>query len=225
MLPKKNLRGEGMETEVMKIFDDNRMYLGVATRQKVHAAGYWHETFHCWFVSLEEGKVNLYFQIRSASKKDYPNLLDITAAGHILAHEKIADGVREIKEEIGIDIAYDQLIPLGIIDYKVVHKDLIDNELANVFLHQFSDNFDKFNVQIDEVSGIVKADFNEFCDFWSGGREYIRIKGFEMKDGERKSIDKKVDKSAFVQHGDSYYNDVLALIQESTRTNFFRKSV
>jgi hypothetical protein len=62
-----------METEQLKIFDENRNPIGVASREDVHRLGYWHETFHCWFV-------------------------DITAAGHLMADESVEDGVREIKE-------------------------------------------------------------------------------------------------------------------------------
>ncbi|MFE4810094.1 hypothetical protein ACFQ9Y_02835 [Peribacillus simplex] len=44
----------------------------------------------------------LYLQHRYAMKKDYPNLL---------AHETVYDGFREIKEEIGIDVSFDELVP------------------------------------------------------------------------------------------------------------------
>lgn len=90
-----------MELELLKIFGDDRNQIGVASRKDVHRLGYWHEAFHCWFVSNEKGIDYIYLQLRSNSKKDYPNLLDITAAGHLLANETVRDGVREIKEEIG----------------------------------------------------------------------------------------------------------------------------
>lgn len=73
-----------MEKEKLKIFDEQRNHIGVATREEVHRVGHWHEAFHCWFISKEEGIDYIYLQIRSEEKKDYPNLLDITAAGHFI---------------------------------------------------------------------------------------------------------------------------------------------
>ncbi|WP_332310344.1 hypothetical protein [Metabacillus litoralis] len=119
-----------MENELLKIFDDDRNQIGIASREDVHKFGYWHEAFHCWFISKVRDTYYLYLQLRSATKKDYPNLLDITAAGHLLANETVQDGVREIKEEVGIYISFHELIPLGIIDYCVIKEDFIDKELA-----------------------------------------------------------------------------------------------
>ena len=68
-------------------------------REEIHRLGYWHETFHCWFVKKVHNEWMIYFQLRSKEKADYPLLLDITAAGHLLAGETINDGIREIDEE------------------------------------------------------------------------------------------------------------------------------
>ncbi|MFS0765523.1 NUDIX hydrolase [Peribacillus phoenicis] len=94
----------------------------------------------------------LYLQHRCAIKKDYPNLLDITAAGHLLAYETVYDGVREIKEEIDIDAAFDELVPLVIIQYYQTKEDFIDKELPNVFLYETAHSFDDFTLQPEEVS-------------------------------------------------------------------------
>lgn len=42
-----------MENEIINIVDQERKPIGVATRKEIHKYGYWHETFHCWFVSVE----------------------------------------------------------------------------------------------------------------------------------------------------------------------------
>ena len=187
-----------MENEQLKIFDEYRNQIGVATRKDVHRLGYWHEAFHCWFISEEQGTVYLYLQLRSNTKKDYANLLDITAAGHLLANERVQDGVREVKEEIGIDISFQELIPLGIINYCVIREDFIDKEIANIFLYKSKKSLDDFTLQEEEVAGIVKAEFNHFAELWFGERETIRIKGFEIKqDGTKTLIDENVGRNSY----------------------------
>lgn len=200
---------EWMETEQLKIFDEKRNEIGIASREDVHRLGYWHETFHCWFISKEEEKNYLYLQLRSKTKKDYPNLLDITAAGHLLADETVEDGVREIKEEVGIDLTFQDLIPLGIIDYCVIQGDFIDKEFAHTFLYKSEKNFDDFILQ-DEVAGIVKVDFNEFVELWIGERQFITITGFEVsREGNKIYFEELVGKEKFVPHQNKFYTTVL----------------
>ncbi|WP_107840072.1 NUDIX hydrolase [Metasolibacillus meyeri] len=102
-----------MDSELLKVFDRNGAHIGTATRAEVHSKGLWHETFHCWFVSKEKNNYFLHFQLRSAEKRDYPNLLDISAAGHINAAESVVDGIREVYEELGVDVAIEDLIYIG----------------------------------------------------------------------------------------------------------------
>lgn len=142
-----------MENEFFKIFDEERNIIGVASRKDVHELGYWHETFHCWFVTNIEGKDYIYLQLRSDTKQDYPNLLDITVAGHLMADETAREGVREIKEEVGIDIPFHDLVPLGLIKYCVINENLIDKELAHLFLYKSAHNLNDFTIQPEEVSG------------------------------------------------------------------------
>jgi isopentenyldiphosphate isomerase len=206
------------EQEKLKIFDDNRNQIGVASRSDVHRIGYWHEAFHCWFIINEQGIDNVILQIRSKNKKDYPNLLDITAAGHLLVNETVEDGVREIKEEIGIDVAFKDLMQLGVIDYCVVKENFIDKELANVFLYLSKNSFDDFTLQIEEVSGIVKAKFTDFAQLWFGEKDEIEISGFEInEDGKKLIIKENVTKDKFVPHQVSFYKEVIQKIQEQIR--------
>ncbi|WP_100404284.1 NUDIX hydrolase [Bacillus solitudinis] len=203
------------EQEKLKIFDDNKNLIGVASRGDVHRIGYWHEAFHCWFISNEQGIDYIYLQLRSKNKKDYPNLLDITAAGHLLADETVEDGVREIKEEIGIDVAFKELISLGVIDYCVVQEGFIDKELANVFLYRSKNIFGDFTLQVEEVSGIVKAKFIDFSQLWFGEKDEIQISGFEINDDGKKQIMKEnVSRDKFVPHQVLFYKELIQKIQE-----------
>ena len=208
-----------MESELLKIFDEHRNPVGVATREEVHKMGHWHETFHCWFISRENGVDYIHFQIRSHTKKDYPNLLDITAAGHILAHETVYDGIREVKEEVGIDVSFDELVSLGIINYCVTIEDFIDKELAHVFLYENKKTMDEYKLQIEEVSGVVKAELNSFSKLWFSEVEKIIVEGFEVNEaGERVLIHKTVDKSNFVPHEHSYYESIITSMRENMKS-------
>lgn len=77
--------------EKLKVYDEQYNYVREESRDVIHAKGLWHETFHCWLVDGDE----VLIQKRSAAKKDFPGLFDITAAGHLLSDEKVMDGLRE----------------------------------------------------------------------------------------------------------------------------------
>ncbi|TDL80561.1 NUDIX hydrolase [Peribacillus frigoritolerans] len=207
-----------MEQEVLRIFDENQNPIGTASRAEVHKIGHWHETFHCWFAGIENDRVYLYFQLRSKEKKDYPNLFDITAAGHILAHETIEDGTREVEEEIGIHVSFSELVLLDVMKYCVSQTDLNDNEIAHVYFYPFNLSFEAFTLQKEEVSGMVRADLHSFRELISSRRSSLLVEGFEVdQDDTRRTIQTEVDKTGFVPHEDAYYERVLDLIEEKMK--------
>jgi isopentenyldiphosphate isomerase len=53
-------------------------------------------------------------QRRAYDKDGFPGMLDATAAGHLTAGETIADGVREVEEELGVSWRFDELTELGV---------------------------------------------------------------------------------------------------------------
>ncbi|MBT2687657.1 NUDIX domain-containing protein [Bacillus sp. ISL-47] len=203
-----------METELLNIFDEGRKQIGVASREEVHKKGYWHETFHCWFISKEQNQDCIYFQNRSKIKKDYPGLLDITAAGHLLSHESVMDGIREVEEELGISVAFDELIPFGVIDYCAEKENFIDKELAHVFVYRSHHRLDEFVPQLEEVSGVVRIAMDDFYELWFNGKDSIASEGFEISNGKRVQVRRQVTKKDFVPHEDYYYRRVLHSIRE-----------
>lgn len=206
-----------MEAELLKIFNEQHQEIGTATREEVHRKGYWHETFHCWLTSQENGVDYIYFQIRSPQKKDYPNMIDITAAGHLLATETVQDGLRELEEEIGIAVTFDELLSLGLLKYCVTKENFIDNELAHAFLYRTEHSLEQFKLQEEEVSGIARATFESFCQLWSGAgsQEDITLEGFEIDDaGNKVFFEQKVSKARFVPHEQVYYEQIIDQIQQ-----------
>jgi isopentenyldiphosphate isomerase len=199
-----------MESEMLKIFNRQGTCLGTAPRSEVHKAGHWHETFHCWFIERTGKDILLYFQVRSAVKKDYPDLLDITAAGHILANESVMDGLREVKEELGIDLAMEDLHSLGMIKDSLTSPSFVDRELCHVFLYDQHQPFHNFMLQKEEVSGIMVAKLAEFEELWFGEVQEIKVEGFLVSgNNEKKSESMLVTKANFVPHEDAYIESVI----------------
>jgi len=89
---------------------DGERVLGVKDREAVHRDGDWHQAFHLWVVR-DDGVL---FQRRARWKESWPGYLDATAAGHLVAGESPADGVREAEEELGVPFALDDLVALGV---------------------------------------------------------------------------------------------------------------
>ncbi len=194
---------------MLKVFNEKYQEQGVKSRDEVHKQGLWHETFHCWLVSRERDTNYIYLQLRSETKKDFPNLLDITAAGHLLEDETVNEGVREVEEELGISVDFNDLISLGVIKDCLITDDIQDYELTNVFLLIWNGDIKDFNVQEDEVSGIVKADLKDFIGLWSGVTESISVEGLDYLN---KPIYTEVGLQDFVPHETSYMRNVLSKI-------------
>ncbi|QHE54133.1 NUDIX domain-containing protein [Pontibacillus sp. HMF3514] len=195
-----------MEIEMLKVFNEEYQSQGIASRDEVHKKGLWHETFHCWLVSKNKDTYFIYLQLRSKTKKDFPNLLDITAAGHLLENETVREGVREVEEELGINVAFKDLISLGVMKDCLVTDEIIDHELTNVFLLMWNGEIKDFRLQEDEVSGIVKVDLDQFIDLWSGKTDHIVVEGIDYKNN---FIHSKVSLENFVPHETSYIKNVL----------------
>lgn len=206
-----------MESDLLRIFNEDYEPIGVASRAEVHEKGYWHQTFHYWLMACEEGFDYIFLQLRSPKKKDYPNLLDITAAGHLLADETVEDGIREVEEEIGMVVHLEELTSLGVLKYSVHVGSLIDNEMAHVFLHKKNITFDSFLLQEEEVAGMYRMKFSDFIALWLGKREQIPTQGFEVVNGEKHYYEKRVRKEHFVPHDQSFYEALILKINGGLR--------
>lgn len=205
-----------MDTELLTIFNEDRVQVGVATRSDVHKYGYWHEAFHCWFIQRDEGNDYVYFQLRSENKQDYPCFLDITAAGHLLSNETVEDGIREVKEEIGIDVTMSELIPLGVMNYVVSNNKIIDKEFAHVYVHDYKGTLEEFSVQKEEVSGMFIARFDDFFELWTGRKSEIDLHGFVMDDGGNKiQVNKVAGRAQFVPHPETFYELLVNQIKDA----------
>lgn len=196
-----------MEQEYLSIFDEKHQKVGKNTRSFIHQHGLWHETFHCWFVYIENGVPYLYFQQRSEVKKDFPGLFDITAAGHILANETVKDGIREVKEELGINISMEELQSIGIIKDSILQEGFMDNEFAHTFIYITENNHLPFHLQEEEVSGIFSSPLSEVARLYDKKVELISLQCIHSKNDDLLVINATL--KDFVPHDIGYINKVL----------------
>ena len=110
------------------------------TKKEVHDFGLWHKTAHIWSIN---SKGEILLQHRAKDKKNFPNMWDISVAGHISSGESSEQGaLREIKEEIGIDLFVSDLKYIGTVVQKLVLNNgtYIDNELNNIYIFRLEDD-------------------------------------------------------------------------------------
>ncbi|WP_434401100.1 NUDIX domain-containing protein [Planococcus sp. 11815] len=187
---------------------------GVATRDEVHRQGLWHETFHCWVVSRELGRIRIHLQLRSRDKADFPGLFDITAAGHIAAHETMKDGVREIEEELGLAPAFEQLTPLGVVNDEISLPGFTDRERAYIHLYEGTQmDLADYRLQPEEVAGMAAVDFQAFFELCMKQTETIDAFGFTETQEGRQPFQQKLSLSDFVPHQPDYWKQVAIRIR------------
>ncbi|WP_163528280.1 NUDIX hydrolase [Halobacillus ihumii] len=194
--------------ERLKIYSKWLTPIGEKDRDEVHRDGDWHESFHCWFYQHEENRSMIYFQKRSDSKKDYPSLYDITAAGHITAGEsRVGGGLREIEEELGLKVTQNQLNYTGFYKEELLFKTIKDREICHIYLCPYEDHM-KLKIN-EEVTDVVQADLEDFLSMLSKKRPDLIARS--MLTGE----DLPLFRSNFCPHHFNYYQHVVQAILQT----------
>jgi isopentenyldiphosphate isomerase len=146
-----------MNSEELEIFDDNYKSIGKMASTEVHLTGQWHHVFHCWL--LDSGTGAIIYQRRSRKKKLYPNMLDVSVAGHCRFEETIAEAiVRESAEELGIKIIVDELLFIGIRRDAYTRDNFVNREYQHVFIGWMRDSIDSLLLDCNEVEEVVSIE-------------------------------------------------------------------
>jgi isopentenyldiphosphate isomerase len=202
------------ETEYLDIFDDNMKKVGTATREEVHSKGHWHQTFHCWVIRRENGRAYVLFQRRGPDKKVYPNTLDITAAGHLLAGEAPEDGIRELAEELGIPTKFETLVPLGIRTDVAIIGPVTNREFCHTYFLENDAPLDSYRLQPDEVSGLVQMEIGDGLKLFGGALRSVPVSGYQVdREGARRSIEFSVSVKDIIPRLDRYYLKIFIMAE------------
>lgn len=138
----------------------------------------------------------------------------------MLSDESFEDGVREVKEEIGIEVLISELIPLGVMKYEAAHGRFIDKEFAHVFVHTYTGSLDDFSLQADEVAGIFRMRLRDFIELWTENADRFHASGFIVdRDGHRNEVTKAVARTDFVPHPKTFYQSLVDSIRRLLENN------
>lgn len=158
--------------ELLDIYDENLRHLGIKDRDAVHRDGDWHRVFHCWVIYRDaSGRDFMVLQKRGPDKDIFPNMLDVSVGGHYEAGESIAEGIREIQEELGLEVDFDDLVPVGVRITVARFNGLIDREFADNFLLVRDTDIQEYAYQRDEVAGLVAFAIDDALALFAGERE------------------------------------------------------
>lgn len=201
-----------MADELVDVYNENFEFIGSKMKSEARTKGYWVSSIHCWIIRpQDEGYV--LFQKRGALKKIFPNKLDISAAGHYKSGEVESDGIREISEELGLDVLYNSLIPLGVkIDVAKVGENTV-HEFCRTFLYQCNKRPQEYDLDLNEVEGLIEIKITDGLSLFSGEIKSAIAKGVEYnkEKNQFEHIEIAVDINSFIPRVDSYYYKVFIM--------------
>ena len=154
--------------EKLDIIDENGNLTGKSEERKiVHSLGLRHHA--CGIIIYSGNKILL--QQRSLKKEKNAGLWDM-AAGHIMASDEVLPSlIREVKEELGVDIENEKLTLLG--KYwrnEVYREDFIENELDYIYLLDKYIPLEDITVQESEVEQVKYFTIEEFKKLLQEGK-------------------------------------------------------
>ena len=177
--------------EHVDILDDSGQPTGrIATKSEAHQKGWFHPTVHIWFYT-PRGQVLL--QQRAPSKDTFPNLWDVSVAGHMHAGETPVEGaLREVKEEIGLEVQADALEFIG--RYKSEHAHdggVMDREFHHCFVSRLNVPLGTLKAETSEVARLQLVSLMRLAE---------EVWGL-------------ANTAKYVPHGPEYYGTVIREIQ------------
>ena len=150
----------------------------IKLRDIVHQEGVWHGAFHLHIYTVTDDEPYFIMQKRKHNKDTNPDKLATVAAGHYGIGEVLEDGVREVKEEIGLKVSFQDLTYFGKrIKYSPKLDGRLDCEYQDVTFLRNDQPLESYILQEAELAGIVKVKLFDFIDM-------MKMKTHEIKNVE-----------------------------------------
>ncbi len=199
--------------EFIDVYDERMNSLGVMAKSEAHKVGAWHKSIHCWILRKDNTGSYVVFQKRSPKKSSFPNMLDISAAGHYQTGEKVEDGVREIVEELGVNVRFDSLKYLGIKFDIYCKEGFLNREFCETFFYEDERALEDYPIDCVEVTGLVQIEVQKGLDLFSGAVDSIEVDGLEYNEEKNEILPIKINvtQKDFIDRIDPYYAKIFML--------------
>ncbi len=163
--------------ELIEIVDENGNYTGqVMDKEEAHDKNLLHNEVGIFIIN---DKKEILLQKRSANKRFNPNKWGL-CAGHVDAYETLEEAaLREIKEEVGLDVSIEELIPYG--EKEVTIKDS-NSHITYFYYVKCNKKEDEFIIQEEELSKVKWFNIDEIIMMIKEGKTSFKenkIKSFE----------------------------------------------
>lgn len=149
--------------EFVNIIDENdRITDRSKPRSLVHRDGELHPTVHVWLIRRRDMGIYVLMQKRSATKDIYPDMWDVSSAGHVRQGQEYGTtAIKETREELGLEITREQLEFLGFRKNSHIEENISDNEITAVFMCREDIDESMINPNPSEVSEVGWAEIDE----------------------------------------------------------------
>jgi hypothetical protein len=174
----------------------------VKTREQAMNDGDWIGTFNLWVVAASPVP-SIIYQQRGPDRSWAPNKLDVAAGGHYMAGEKLADGLREVREELDKQYDADRMTYLGRKLYVGLDTEgKRKNNVIEVYLIEDNEPLASYRLDENEVYAIVSCPIFELIRAHQGDNYSFVADGLGH-DGEKFQVN--VTKESFPQNWDNYH--------------------
>lgn len=171
--------------------------------------GDWVGSINVWLYTRSP-EPSIIYQLRSPNKSWEPNKLDVAVGGRYNAGERGLDGLRELREELGIDI------PRSDCQYfsrKLnVSRDVHGNEnrwLMTIYLAEYKGDIQDMVPQEDEVYGVFQVPIRPLLDVFQGRLESFDVTGI---DAHKQPLNYTVTADSFPYNFDDYQQQMAKFI-------------
>lgn len=161
--------------EFWDILDEQGNKTGKVIERDKFPMQYAHLGADLWIIN---SKNEILIQKRSAKKKYSPNVWGMTGGSVIAGEESIDTIVREVKEELGIEVHKKDLILIK--KYRVKHKET-PPVFLDTYLVKMNININDITIQEEELSKVKWASWEEVQNIWDN-KQFFEFRWEAVKD-------------------------------------------